>query len=52
MLNFTDGVCTTHNLTTDDNNILFGNVTGPKGGFHTFTANGALHFSKAAGEVC
>lgn len=44
------GQCTTHNLTEDNNNILFGNVTGPKGGFHTFTAGGALHFSKAFGE--
>ncbi|XP_060563272.1 uncharacterized protein LOC132722747 [Ruditapes philippinarum] len=50
LFNIVSGICTTHNLSQDDNNILFGNVTGPKGGFHTFTVNGALHFSKAAGE--
>ncbi|XP_053395706.1 uncharacterized protein LOC123524576 [Mercenaria mercenaria] len=44
------GQCTMHNLTGDNNNILFGNVTGPKGGFHTFTAGGALHFAKQFGE--
>ncbi|KAJ8306626.1 hypothetical protein KUTeg_017171 [Tegillarca granosa] len=43
--------CSTSNLTTDDNNMLFGNKMGPSGSPHTYTTNGVLHFAKKFGEV-
>ncbi|KAL4236845.1 hypothetical protein ACF0H5_005231 [Mactra antiquata] len=42
--------CRTDNLTVDNNNILFGNVTEPDGSYHVFTSGGALHFAKHFGE--
>jgi len=48
---FTAGACHTSTLSSDSNDIFFGNLT-MKGVPHVFTTGGALHFSKQFGEVC
>lgn len=47
---YPNNTCKTTNLTTDDNNLLFGNLEN-RGGMHVFTTNGALHFSKLYGQT-
>ncbi|XP_062619516.1 uncharacterized protein LOC134281071 [Saccostrea cucullata] len=47
---YPNGTCRTTNLTTDDNNLLFGNVK-IEGGLHVFSTNGAIHFSQKYGQT-
>ncbi|XP_071140792.1 uncharacterized protein [Mytilus edulis] len=44
-----DQACVVHNLTNDDNNLLFG-LSFIKGLPHVFTTSGVLHFAKKFGE--
>ena len=46
-------LCQVTNLTTDSNNVLFGNVKLPGGGgLHVFTSDGALQFLRNNNQVC
>ena len=45
-----NNTCKTTNLTTDDNNLLFGNLQ-IAGGIHVFSTNGAIHFAQKYGQV-
>nr|XP_022319141.1 uncharacterized protein LOC111121934 [Crassostrea virginica] len=46
---YPDNTCKTSNLTTDDNNLLFGNLQ-IAGGIHVFSTNGAIHFAQKYGQ--